>query len=407
MASYIKHLFKKTQENYKKIKGHVQTLKKEHDAIEHPHKVHQEKSEKQKMEITASAGTMAKFVSITIILLLITGFLFEIRNILVLFFVALLFSAALDPLVDALERRKIPRSIGVLLVYLLTLATLIVLISNVLPIVANEVASLAVKIQTFVVNIVEGKIEVPNWLAWLKPAIRNLFDGIDISKVGTYKDILLNVANKLSDVAGNVLNGVFGLFNGLVNTIIVLVITFLMIVDENGIDRFILSLFPARHAEYIQGKSAAIKEKMGHWLRGQVTLCVAVGTLVYIGLVMIGLLTGHPVEYAATIALVAGFTEVIPYIGPFIAWFVAMPMVANQSFGLIIWLTILMYLVQLLENNVIVPVVMKKAVGISPIFIMFSMFVGFEFLGVLGMVLAVPVATALAIFVKDYADREK
>ena len=112
-------------------------------------------------------------------------------------------------------------------------------------------------------------------------------------------------------------------------------------------------------------------------------------------------------NYAATIALVAGFTELIPYAGPFIAWLIALPIVANQSLSLVLWMTILMYVVQVLENNLLVPVVMQRAVGMSPIFVMFAMLVGFEFLGILGMVLAVPVATTVAIFVKDYAQREK
>ena len=97
----------------------------------------------------------------------------------------------------------------------------------------------------------------------------------------------------------------------------------------------------------------------------------------------------------------------IPYAGPFIAWFIALPVVANQSLGLIVWMTVLMYAVQILENNFIVPAVMHKAVGISPILVIFAMYVGFSFFGVLGMIIAVPVATTVAVFVKDYAQKEK
>ena len=149
-----------------------------------------------------------------------------------------------------------------------------------------------------------------------------------------------------------------------------------------------------------------VKEKMGQWLRGQVVLCVIVGVLVYIGLLIVGLFT-NGVHYSATISMLAAVLEVIPYAGPFLAWLFALPIVANQSLGLLLWVTVLMYVVQLLENNVVVPLVMHRAVGLSPIFVMFAMLVGFEFLGILGVLLAVPVATAFSIFLMDYAEKEK
>lgn len=395
----IKHFFTK-------IKGHVAAMKLRHAKESVPPVQHPVADKGEKLEVVFSAGTMAKFIAITMLLLLVAAFLYEIRDILIIFFVALMFAAALDPMVDALERRRIPRAIGVIIIYIGILFFLGLLISNLVPIVANEVAELAGKAQDFISNIPKGEITLPSFLERFRPIVKRMFENVDVSQVGNYKDFLMGVANKLSDVAGNVFNALLVVFNGFFNAILVLVITFLMTVDEHGIDKFILSLFPARHADYIRQKSNAIKEKMGYWLRGQIVLCVIVGLLVYIGFIIIGVF-GNKVEYAATIALVAGFTELIPYIGPFMAWLIALPIVANQSLMLIVWMTLLMYVVQVLENNVIVPFVMHRAVGISPIFVMFAMLVGFSFLGILGMVLAVPVATAVSIFVKDYADKDK
>ncbi|MBI2453753.1 AI-2E family transporter [Candidatus Peregrinibacteria bacterium] len=333
-------------------------------------------------------------------------FLNEIREIIIVFFVSLLFAAALDPMVDSLERKRIPRSIGILIIYVGVISIIGLFIANLAPIVAKEVSELASKVQDLVTNLANGDIPLPSYLERLRPLLREAFEGINVSKAGNYREVLLKVAQQLSSVAGNVFNAVMVLFNGFFNAILILVITYLMTVDEVGIDKFVLSLFPARYGDYIRHKSRAIKEKMGYWLRGQVILCIVVGILVYVGFGIIGIF-GQRVEYAATIALLAGFTELIPYAGPFIAWLLALPIVANQSIPLILWMTMLMYLVQLLENNFIVPIIMNKAVGISPILIMFAMLVGFEFLGVLGIVLSVPVATTFAIFLKDYADRQK
>lgn len=400
MSANFKHLIRRVTDKVASLKknrvAETQTIS--HALPESP--------PSQKIEITASAGTMAKFVALTILLLLLTAFLYRISDILITFFVALLFAAALDPMVDALERKKIPRSLGVIIIYLFGLLLLGFFIANLAPVVASEISQLAARVQEFIANIVKGEIALPPFLERFRPGIKDFFDGVDISRVSEYKEDLLKVAEQLSKMAGNVFNAIIVLFNGFFNTILVLILTFLMTVDESGIDNFILSLFPTRYGHYIRAKSNAIKQKMGYWLRGQVALCVIVGVLVYIGFFIIGLFT-QKVEYAATIALLAGFTELIPYAGPFIAWVIALPIVANQSVMLIVWMTVLLYIVQLLENNFIVPMVMSKAVGISPILIIFAMFVGFYFLGILGMILAVPVATGVALFIKDYAEREK
>lgn len=405
MASGIRHILKKTQETFTAFKGKVAAMKREQK--EQLPKVSVLAEERhQKLELVISGRTVAKIIAVILLLLLLSWFLYQIRDILVIFFVSLLFAAALDPMVDALERRKIPRPLGVIIIYIAVLLFLGLFISNLAPIVATEIGQLASRIQDFITNIVNGKIELPGFLEGLRPALKRLFEGLNISKIGDYKEVLLNVAQQLSGVAGNVFNAVLVIFNGLFNTLLIFVLTFLMTVDEQGIDKFILSLFPGRYADYIREKSKAVKEKMGYWLRGQIVLCIVVGLLVYIGFFIIGLFT-HKVEYAATIAMVAGLTELIPYAGPFVAWLIALPIIANQSLVLVIWMTALMYIVQVLENNFIVPLVMHKAVGISPIFVMFAMLVGFSFLGILGMVLAVPVATAVALFIKDYAEREK
>ncbi len=402
----FKQLFQKTHQTLKAFQGKVAALKTHHEQASEP-PPHSTKEEKAlKNEVHVSAGTMAKFVVITIALLLVTGFLYQIRDILVIFFVSLLFAAALDPMVDALERRKIPRALGVIIIYLITILFLGLFVSNLVPILAHEIGQLASRIQEFVVNIATGKINLPSFMEGLRPAIKQAFNGIDISQISDYKDVLQGFANKLSEVAGNLLNVLGVVFNGVVNAILVLVITFMMCVDERGIDKFVLSLFPTRHAHYITEKSNALKAKMGYWLRGQVVLCLVVGVLVYIRFLIIGIFTKQ-VDYAATIAMVAGLPELIPYAGPFIAWLIAMPIMANQSFGLVVWMTVLMYVVQLLENNVIVPVVMNKAVGVSPIFVMFALMIGFSFLGILGIVLAVPVAAVVSIFIRDYAEKHK
>jgi predicted PurR-regulated permease PerM len=113
------------------------------------------------------------------------------------------------------------------------------------------------------------------------------------------------------------------------------------------------------------------------------------------------------VEYGATLAIFAAFAEVVPYVGPFLAWLVAMPIVLNQAPLLALWVTLMFLIIQRLENDILVPIIMKQATGLSPILVIFSMMVGFQFMGVVGLILSIPVASTIAIFVGDYTARKK
>ncbi len=358
------------------------------------------------VEITVRSGTIAKVVIITMLLGVLGLFVYEIRDNLVMFFISLLLAAALDPMVDALEARKIPRSIGVLILYAGLFIVVGVFLANLLPVVAKELGELAGRIQEWVTDFSHGQLVLPESLEWARPKLDSFMNELSSTQKNNYNELLLSLGKGVSGIAGDFLTGIMSFFNGVFNIIMILVLTFMMCIDEKGIDDFILSMFPAKHADYIQAKSNAIKEKMGYWLRGQVMLCVLVGLLTYIGLFIVGLVS-TPVEYDVTISLLSGFTELIPYVGPVVAWAIALPIVANQSLFLVVWLTVVLYAVQTLENNLLVPLIMKHAVGISPIFVMFAMFVGFALLGIVGMILAIPVATAISLFVKDYTVKEK
>lgn len=404
----LRDLFKKTQQRIRELQQKVAHVRRQRVAEEAAELVRASivHTSPKSSEMKISSETIFRFFLIALLFLIGAWFLYEIRGIILIFFVAILFAAALDPLVDSLENRKVPRWLGVVIVYIVFFALLGLFIGNLIPLLASEISDLALKTQDLITNIVNGNIQLPGFLEGLRPTLRKIFEGVDISKFADYKEILLRFGEKLTSVGKNVVNALIVIFNGVFNAVLVLILTFLMIVDEKAIDKFILSLFPAKHGKYITEKSNAVKEKIGYWLRGQVSLMVIVGILTAIGFFIIGLFTTD-IQYSTTLAMFAGLMEIIPYVGPILAWLVAVPIVANQSLMLVLWVTIVFIVVQQLENNVIVPLVMKKAVGINPILSILALLIGFKLLGILGMVLAIPVATLVALFVKDYAQREK
>lgn len=344
-----------------------------------------------KLVIEVSPGTIAKSTAVVLLLLLSLYFLYQISGILVLLFVSFLFAAALDPVVDFLQRHKLPRGLAVLAIYLIIFYVLGVSLSNLIPLMAKQVVDIGKSVADFVQNITSNSSELSPLAKQFKPIFDQLYQAIDI------KTAAEQIQSALQVVAGQLLNISFGLMN----LVLVLVLTFFMTVEERALHDFFLSLFPSRYGNYISTRMEAVKEKIGHWLRGQLLLSLVAGVLTYIGLLVLN------VDYALTLSVIAGVLMVIPVMGRVFAWLFTLPVVLNQSPILALWVSIYYFVLFQVENNFLVPYIMNRVVGLSPIIIIFAMLVGSQYLGILGLVISIPIATSVAIFVKDYLEKAK
>src|SRR3989339_563486 len=161
----------------------------------------------------------------------------------------------------------------------------------------------------------------------------------------------------------------------------------------------IRSLTPSRFQPYLLRLYGRIQLKMGQWLRGQLILSAVIFTLTFIGLTILG------VNYALVLAFVAGLFEIIPFIGP---WLAAVPAIFFgflQSPIMGVSVIILYIIIQELENHLIVPKVMSKAVGLNPLIVIIVILIGARLSGITGALIAVPVATAISVFLKDFMER--
>ena len=205
----------------------------------------------------------------------------------------------------------------------------------------------------------------------------------------------------LIKATGNVFETLIGIFGGLVSFFSVLVITFYISVEAEAIKRVVFFSVPRDYQQYTMNLINAIQRKIGLWLRGQVILMIIIGAMTYIGLSFIG------IKYALVLALLAGLAEFIPFLGPVIAAIPAVFVAVVQS-PLHLLLVIVVYVViQQLENNIIVPKVMQRAVWLNPLVIIVVLLVGARFAGVVGAILAVPVATAISVIVRDKLGMKK
>ena len=315
----------------------------------------------------------------TVFILLAVFFLYLIRDILMIVFVAVVVASAVNGPVSWLQRRKVPRLLGVIFIYLIFLLFLALVVTLIFPPLAEQVKVLAV---TF-----------PEFMEEVGLSVQELWGKYQTE--GNLQNILNRVSEVLAESTSNVLGTIIGLFGGLFSAVVILVISFYLAVQEKGVKRFFVSLTPSEHQHYLSDLIERIQAKIGGWLRGQLLLMLIVGLLTFIGLSLLG------VKYALTLALVAALLEIVPYIGPIIASIPAVILAFLQAPVLALLVLVLYIVIQQIENYIIVPQVMRRTVGLSPIVIIIVMLIGAKLSGVLGIVLAVPLAAAVAEFFKD------
>ena len=334
----------------------------------------------QSQTINISTSTILR----VIIILLALVFLYLIRDILMVVFVAVVIAAAINGPISWLQRHKVPRLLGVIFIYLLILLFLALVVTLIFPPLAEQIKQLAIYFPEFMEKI---GLSVQEW--WGQYRLE-----------GNLQALLDKISNKLAQATSSVFATIIGLFGGLLSAIIILVISFYLAVQEKGAKRFLVSLTPNEHQDYLAGLIERIESKIGGWLRGQLLLMLIVGLLTYIGLYFLG------VKYALTLALIAALLEIVPYIGPILAAIPAVVLSFFQSPFLALLVILLYIVIQQLENYIIYPQVMKKAVGLNPIIIIVTMLVGAKLAGILGIILAVPVTAAIAEFLKDFQKKE-
>ena len=173
-----------------------------------------------------------------------------------------------------------------------------------------------------------------------------------------------------------------------------------MVVEEDAMKKLVWSVTPEKNQTYIIDLINRMQKKIGLWFRGQLLLCFTIFLLTYIGLSILG------IKYALVLAILAGLTEFVPYLGPVIGAVPAVFLAFTQSPLLALFTLILYIVVQQVENNILVPKVMEKAVGINPIVSIAVLMIGFQLAGIVGAILSIPVATAAGVIIKDVFDNK-
>ncbi|MBX4198151.1 AI-2E family transporter [Candidatus Parcubacteria bacterium] len=334
--------------------------------------------DRQRVIVSISTSTILKIFALVAL-----GFLlFVLRDVVLILLTAVVFASAIEPGTLWFIRRGVPRIIGVTLIYLLSAILIAGLFYFLLPPFLSDLG---------------GFIKaLPQYITALNLKAPVAVQGLSTST--SFGQTVENIITTLSNASGSILATLTTVFGGATSFVLIIVLSFYLAVQDHGIEDFLKLVAPLKHEHYVIDLWRRTQRKIGRWMQGQLLLAIIVGLLVFVGLALLG------VHHAFSLALIALVFEIIPIFGPILS---AVPGIATAfiqggfTFALIVGL---MYLVvQQIESHVIYPIVVKKVVNVHPLVVIIAFLVGAKLGGFLGILLSVPLATALTEFMNDVA----
>ncbi len=293
-------------------------------------------------------------VIFTVFFLLSLKVVASIYGVIIALFVAILIATAVYPLVTLLNRKlRVPKVVSAAIILFTIIVLLFSSFASIVPLVVSQTSMFVRRFPDLL-----SQIGAPS----IDPSVFS-------NQFGTLSSSLLQIA--------------LNTFSTAIFVFTIFVISFYLILERDRLLEHLEVLFGSQ-AEKVQRLIIEVEGKLGHWVRGQLFLMLTIGLLTYIGLTLIG------VDYVVPLAIIAGLLELVPNIGPTIAavpaaivGFATSPIHGFLTLGLAI-------LIQQLENNLIVPMIMRKAVGLHPVITIVALLVGYQLGGALLAVLALP-----------------
>ena len=325
---------------------------------------------------------------------------YTMRHILAPFVIAFIIAYALDPLVDKLEEWKLPRTMAIVFFLLSILIILTLTGMIVFPIIKMQIEKLAGDMPNYAITIQQ----------WFSPILENVIkeDPARIKEsIGSLIEKFGNIPPKLlSSTSSLLLSGFSGVLNFiivLINLIIIPIACFYLLKDIDPIKEKIKALIPARYKETVFDLTNDANKVLGGFIRGQLTVAIILSVFYSIGLFIIG------TPMSIIIGIVAGLANIVPYLGLLIGLIPAILLTLLQFHDMAHLLGVLLVfgIAQGLEGMVITPRIVGDKIGLHPVVIMLAILAGGQFFGFTGILLAVPVAAVLNVFLKRGIEKYK
>ncbi len=321
---------------------------------------------------------------LSLFLVLVAAFiLFKVQLVIVLVILAVLFATIIERPVMALHRYRVPRPLSILAVYVMIIGTIVLAGVLVAPTIADEANSFRTDAPAQLRDLRD------DWRTSDSPFLR----GAGVNALNRLLAELDDPSSPPQEVTVGIVTGVGG---GVVGLITVFVMAFYYLTEKQFLKRLILNQVEPISREKVNRIWNEVEAQVGRWLRGQLVLCLIIGSLSFIGYGTMG------IRFWPLLGLWAGITEIIPIVGPWLGGIPAVAIAATQSWDKAIMVAVFVVLLQFLENSILVPRVMKGAVGLSPLTVFVAILAGTQYLGVLGALLAIPISAAVQVILSEY-----
>lgn len=325
-------------------------------------------------------------IAIAVPVLIAAGlFLLKIRGVFTPFLLGFLLAYILHPVVELIQGKTIPRWFAIVIVYLLLGVVIFCLVYYALPALFTDIYSLIEYIPQYTKNVQQfiNEIQVNYSRVPMPEGLRQITD-----------ELINNAENRALSIVQGLLESMLNLFTQAFNLILTPVLSFYFLLEYNSLGKLIKELLPARYRSELEEIGSEINQVIKSLIRGNLLVALLVGTLAVIGMTMVGM------DFPLLIGIMVGITNFIPYFGAIISTIPAVLLALLKSKWLAVYVLGLMIVIQQIEGNIISPKILGSCVGLHPLVIVLALLVGGELWGLLGMLLAVPLAAVIKILFK-------
>ena len=324
-----------------------------------------------------------------VVALAVAYLLWQVQDMLILLMFAILFATLIEWPVELLQRQHIPRPISILLIYIAIIAGLTLFFVGVAPVIRDQVALFRDQVPEQVQALRTA------WAASGNP----LLSGLGQELLSRAVEIVQRPQSEIQvpEGAPSVVLGVAASFGGgVIGLLTTLVIAFYYLLEKKWLRQIILEQVKPPNRPRVSQIIESVEAKVGGWMRGQLLLMLTIGLCAAIGYAVLG------IRFWPILGIWAGLTELIPIVGPWLGGIPAVIIALTQGWDKALLVVIVIVLLQSLENYILVPRIMRGAVGLSPMTVFLAILAGTQFLGIMGAVLAIPVAAAIQVILTDY-----
>lgn len=309
--------------------------------------------------------------------------LYLIRDILIWFIFALIISVLFNPAIDFLQKRRVPRPVATLFIY--------IFIFGILGLIISFTASV------FISEIQQFTKLFPQYFEKISSPLREL----GIKAFENFEVFTKSFQEWLIRASASIFSAISAIFGGIFSTLTIFILAVFLSLEERGVERVIEALSTKKQEAYILDLWKSCQNKVSGWFGVRILSCLFIAIMTYFSLWL------FKINYPFALALFAGLTNIIPIVGPIIAGILIALIAGLDSLvkaGLVL---IIFILIQQIEGNILTPILTKKFIGLPPVLVLISLMIGGKLWGILGAILAIPLFGIIFEFTNDYLKNRK